>query len=296
MPIETNMDSCVTDLKSKGLKESGGTVLAMGAVVDGEFLKRSGSTIIGGAVAAFTNTAVKTAAYTAANLDRVLVNANGAAGDFAVTLKASPSAGDKIRVVMVTEHATRKVTINDNASLINGGAANDVYYTLCLVGDEVEFTYDSTAASWLVTYDGILCHTCALAANAAITLGNNTYTKITVDTEEYDIGNIGDIATNDRVDIRRAGKYRMTASGSVNNVAGTITECLIYKNGSALRSNFWVGTTSNYAMMPVIEENTLASGDYIEFYMRQYSGGGTGPTEVSGAYDRPKIIVTEIRP
>lgn len=265
----------------------------------------TGLSFSGGSLAAtgsaFTNTAVKTAAYTAAAGDRVLVDANGAAGDFAVTLKASPAAGDKIRVAMVTAHATRRVTIADNAELINGGGSNDIYYTLVLVGDEVEFTYDGNAASWLVTYDGIRPQKARLRRDAAQTINSATFTKLAFDAEEYDIGGIGDEATNDRVDIRRAGTYQITASGNFAAGTGLVATQLaaIYINGTrtrdgALTLNF-LNADSNYQIIPAVLTVELAATDTVEMYMYHDASGGNTRNTVTTTYARPALEITELR-
>lgn len=271
----------------------GRTTASTGAI---EEISVSGATLSGGVLtitagSGFTNTAVKTAAYTAAAGERVPVDANTAAGDFAVTLKATPANGDKIRVVMVSEHATRKVTIADNGSLINGGVANDVFYTLCLVGDEVEFTYDSTAASWLVTFDGLRRHAVRLYRAAAQSLADATMTKIAFDAEDYDVGGLGDIATNDRVDIRRDGKYHIVFAGQTANLTtGVNSGPHLYLNGARTRSAGISATHTAFGSYGIVVLE-LVAGDYLEMYMYQDSAGSVN-TETA-AYSVPMLIVEE---
>jgi hypothetical protein len=95
-----------------------------------------------------TETAVKTAAYTAVNGDHVLVNASGAGADFEITLPASPNVGDKLRVTLVNGHATYKVTINRNSSLVNGVTSTG-RCTMRYAGDSVYFVYTGATLGWL---------------------------------------------------------------------------------------------------------------------------------------------------
>jgi hypothetical protein len=95
-----------------------------------------------------TQTAVKTSAYTAANNDHVLVNSSGASGDFAIQLPGSPANGTKVRVTLVAGHATYKVTIDRNASLVNGLTTTG-RYTLRNAGASVYFEYTGSTLGWV---------------------------------------------------------------------------------------------------------------------------------------------------
>lgn len=93
-------------------------------------------------------TAVKTAAYTAANSEHVLVNSSGASGDFAITLPASPSAGNKVRVTLVAGHATHKVTIDRNGSLVMGGT-DMTWFNMQAAGLSYYFEYTGASLGWV---------------------------------------------------------------------------------------------------------------------------------------------------
>lgn len=98
-------------------------------------------------LAQLVQTAVKTAAYTAINNDHVLVDASGAGADFEIALPATPADGTKVRVTLVAEHATYKVTINRNGSLVNGGTSvTDL--SLVKKGDTVYFEYTGATLGW----------------------------------------------------------------------------------------------------------------------------------------------------
>lgn len=94
-----------------------------------------------------TQTAVKTAAYTAVNNDHVLINSSSASADFEITLPASPSAGVKLAMTLVAGHASYRVTVGRNGSNINGAALTPV---LLSGGDYLYFEYTGATLGWLM--------------------------------------------------------------------------------------------------------------------------------------------------
>lgn len=245
----------------------------------------------------FTQTAVKTADYTAVSGDDVLVDTNGAAGDVTITLPASPAAGAAVRISLVTDHATRICDIDRNSSNINGAAANPTTYYLMLEGDSVTFVYKSGDVGWAVQDDTIRRHKASLRRAAAQSINSGSDTKIQHDTEDYDIGGIGDL-TNFRITVRRAGKY---LCGSFVSLPGIDTvEFLtlkIFKNGSTHRQAFtdW-GTFANqdcYAFFSKVLD--LAAGDYIEQYVN-HSEGAAQNTYASGSFVEPYLEMSELAP
>jgi len=98
----------------------------------------------------FTLTAVKTSDYTAINNDHVLVDCDS--GSVIVTLPATPSAGNKVRVTCVSWASGYRVKIARNSSLING-ETNDRLYDLTGEGQSILFEYSGADAGWAVTDD-----------------------------------------------------------------------------------------------------------------------------------------------
>lgn len=95
-----------------------------------------------------TQTNEKTAAYTAANNDHVLVNISGTSADVGITLPGSPSVGNKVRVSLTAGHATYKVTIGRNGSLVMG-RTDTAAYNMNNAGDSVYFEYTGATLGWL---------------------------------------------------------------------------------------------------------------------------------------------------
>jgi hypothetical protein len=137
----------------------------------------------------FTATAVKTASYTAVSGDWILCDANVAAGDIDITLPATPSTGDRVKITLATAHATRKVTINRNSSTIDGGTAAEfqTYNILWKAGDTVTFRCVGTSA-WVTAERQIANRFMArmtLTTNQ-LNLTNTTVTEVLLDTVDVD--------------------------------------------------------------------------------------------------------------
>ena len=81
----------------------------------------------------------KTTTYTAANNDAIIADTSG--GAWALTLPASPSIGDLVRVVDGADWATNNLTVGRNSSTIEGDAADLV---MNIGGAAVDFVYDGT--------------------------------------------------------------------------------------------------------------------------------------------------------
>lgn len=248
----------------------------------------------GGGGTGLTAVSVQSGAYTAAASALVPVDANAASGNFAVSLPASPSNGDRVGVLMVAEHATRKVTVS-----LNGGsfAGTIGYFDLILNGDFVIFQYNSTLAKWFVEQDKIQRHVVNIYRSTNQTISNATWTKVAFDAENYDIGGIGDYSTNDRVDIRRAGKY--TVKGYCYMEQATVY-AYTHFSGWKLNGTFIsfggmavsVGTGSiTFSMIPFTHTRELAVADYIELFVFQNSNAG-----YSQDFNPLHLFVEEIKP
>ena len=107
-------------------------------------------------------------------------------------------------------------------------------------------------------------------ANANQTITSNTFTKIQINTEEFDTNSNFDSTTNYRFTPTVAGYYQV--NGSVNNYSSTSPTRLlavIYKNGTAYK-RFFDGAVSTGTFFANSEGSALVylngSSDYIELY------------------------------
>jgi len=104
------------------------------------------------------------------------------------------------------------------------------------------------------------------------TLSNNTPTKLSINTEEYDTASVYDNATNYRFTPLVAGYYQVNAG--VAWAAGVgVGYASIYKNGSAYKqgNSTPIGTVSNNSTVAV-QVYLNGSSDYVEFYALQNTG------------------------
>lgn len=117
-----------------------------------------------------------------------------------------------------------------------------------------------------------------LANNQSTSSG--VYTKITINTEEFDTANAFDSTTNYRFTPQVAGYYQVNASVGQGNSAITQLIASIYKNGS----NFKVGNNHNSSTIQTALVSCLiylnGSTDYIEFYS---FNTGTAPVFLGGS-------------
>jgi len=95
-------------------------------------------------------TATKSASYTAVNGDDVLCDTNAASGNITITLPASPTAGNRVRITLITAHSTRIVSVARNGQSIDGGTAAEyeLYHTLWKNGDTVTFEFVGGSTGW----------------------------------------------------------------------------------------------------------------------------------------------------
>lgn len=240
----------------------------------------------------FTPTATKTAAYTAAAWDHVLVDASAAAGNFAVTMPGSPSVGDQLRVTMVNDHATRVVTLDGNGSdAIEAGANNSPgRYALVLEGDSVLLEWVGGGCGWAVIADEITPHVGRITGAANQTTNTAaTWTKTTqLTTLSVDIGRI---AESNKFTVRRSGTYAVHGCvyPNSNTGASVVFYSSIYLNGGSAVSHLnYINTSTVAYASPLSNVMTLSADDYVELYF-YHSNANVGAASYSYFY------VSEIR-
>jgi hypothetical protein len=107
------------------------------------------------------------------------------------------------------------------------------------------------------------------------TVGSSTYTKVTLNAEEFDTASCFDSTTNYRFTPNVAGYYFISAESWVNSPGtnpSSITNCL-YKNGSIYKQADEYGAANVNGGVTVSSLVYLnGSTDYVEFYI--YATGG----------------------
>ena len=115
--------------------------------------------------------------------------------------------------------------------------------------------------------------------SSAQTLSATTWTKIVLQTEEFDTANCFDSTTNYRFTPNVAGYYQFTANIAVGVVTSTVSVAF-YKNGSLFKNGNQVNTNG-----ALVQGSALiylnGSTDYVEFYGFFVTGQATGASSYS---------------
>ena len=108
------------------------------------------------------------------------------------------------------------------------------------------------------------------------TLSNNTYTKLTIDTEIFDSNSK---FASDRFTPTIAGKYFIYGNCTLETGASEmyLGQCSIYKNGSIYQEHIIDFRNNNGLQMtiPVSATIDMDTDDYVELYGKIYSSGST---------------------
>lgn len=111
-----------------------------------------------------------------------------------------------------------------------------------------------------------------LSANQSI--ANNTITKVTIDTKEFDTATCFNTSTN-RFTPNVAGYYQINVGGTISGSAATAAIVMyIYKNGSAYKLNYSTYNNQSGSGGAVVSTVVYMNGttDYLEFYAYQQTG------------------------
>jgi hypothetical protein len=103
------------------------------------------------------------------------------------------------------------------------------------------------------------------------TIANNTFTKITLDTVDYDPNGNFDATTNYRWTCPAAGYYAVSGAVKTNAVAGS-TVVYIEKNGAGVVDTY-TPSGGQGGWSQAADVLLLAAGDFLELWIFQDSGG-----------------------
>jgi len=115
--------------------------------------------------------------------------------------------------------------------------------------------------------------------NTSQSFSNTTYTKVTLNAEEFDTDSCFDSSTNYRFTPTVAGYYVITGNVNLGTAGGGVGKAIIYKNGTYYKfggsAPFNSGTDTNAHVSAVLYLN--GSTDYVELYTWQNSGSSLSP-------------------
>ena len=123
--------------------------------------------------------------------------------------------------------------------------------------------------------------------NTNVSIANNTNVKVAMNTEEFDTDGFHDNSTNNtRITIPagKAGTYLLTGSTFFDgHVTGERSD-QIYKNNSEIKATFTPPTGTANCGILVTAVVSLAVSDYVEFVIKQNSGGALNSSWAYGQY------------
>lgn len=290
--VTTNIGTKETDLQAKGLVESGGNALTMGAVADGEFLKRVGATVVGaaspgGGLTEFTEAETSAAPNATDHVNSLTVSASTTNADVALVAKGtgatlaqipeSTSAGGDKRGTYATDFQKARNSATNvasgNYSVICGGSGNTASFNFCAVnggeGNTASYTYatvgggagNSASSSWATvaggngnTATGAAC----VVAGGQSNIASSQYSVVA--------GGYSNTASGDRSAV--VGGASNTATGTHSHIGGGYSNTI----------------TGNYSTISCGSGNS-ANGTYATV------GGGEGNdstydySTIGGGYD-----------
>ena len=163
----------------------------------------------------------------------------------AVTIHASTTSG-----LVMTSDLSGVLTLQQNGvSLPNGGVA------------PAFSAYQSTSQS----------------------VANGTWTKVQLQTKEFDTNSNFDSTTNYRFTPTVAGYYQVSGSVQTQSAVSTaITRCSIYKNGSSFKNGVQVHESTAKVVSSIVSALIYFNGstDYVELYVYQDTGGASNTQNV----------------
>jgi hypothetical protein len=112
--------------------------------------------------------------------------------------------------------------------------------------------------------------------SATQALSSGAYTKIQINTEEFDTNSYFDAATNYRFTPLVAGYYQINGCVNITNTVSTRNLCGIFKNGSEYKRGVDLGGVTPTTLGAVVSSLIYFNGstDYVELYA-YCSGAGT---------------------
>jgi hypothetical protein len=127
-------------------------------------------------------------------------------------------------------------------------------------------------------------------ATGSNSVANNSFTKITLNAEEFDTAGYFDSTTNYRFTPLIAGYYQFSCAININNAASGIAIASFFKNGSEFKRCGQTELDLSSSVSPSGSALIYMNGstDYVELYCLQNSGG-TVTTSSSGS---PYVYMT----
>jgi hypothetical protein len=194
------------------------------------------------------------------------ISGGGTSGDVTITnsmATAITTAGDLI-----------KGTGSGTFDRLGIGSTDDV---LTVVGGVPTWAAPAAAS---VNYAGVLLTTSVPGQSIA----NNTWTKVSFNTETFDVGGYAASGSTITIPTGKDGYYRVSGSGYSNPSTTGYRQIGIYKNGSQIYASsiYPAPSGSTYPTSTISQTVSVVATDTIELYVWQNSGGALAFNAESG--------------
>lgn len=196
---------------------------------------------------------------------------SGTSADYTVTLPPVSGNSGKIIGFRMASGLTKLVTLDGDGTEAIDGETTRVLWK----NESAVLLCDGTA--WTKIAGKSIPMLCTMYPAAALTVNDNTATKVPLDTTSSDnTGFLADPTTNKRINIKRKSLYFITATAYYNSGTqiANIVQARIHVNGSLASAAFNVLNAiaaANVAFVRAVFPVQMNAGDYTELYAYQTS-------------------------
>ncbi len=188
----------------------------------------------------------------------------------------------------ITKATASSIAPAAKGDLVVGSATNDAAVLAVGTNDYI-LTADSAEATgmkWAAS--GSTFVGCQISnSNESVSIANATDTKVAMDVEILDTDAFHDTSTNNtRITIPagKAGVYKITGSAFFSGNGSGQRQAMIYKNNVEVKRAFTPAYSGGNHGIYVSAVVSLAVSDYVEFVIRQTSGGALNCQWEDGLY------------
>ena len=220
--------------------------------------------------------------------------------DFILPVAASIQTGERIGVGLSVGDAGFVLQIKSGAAgdLINGvDHSSTIWSSLFITGEVLIFRcIDGATGNWVVEVDGRIPQAGALSTTTAQTnYTTSAFTQTVLDTEDYDVGDIVDAATNRSITVRRIGRYIVSWGASIASMAdGDLIFVAIF-DGTSERTRtagtYFANAAGGDLEARITKTMSLIAGDEVD--LRIFHNKGSDGTH-SLSDRKPMLAITEI--
>ena len=198
-----------------------------------------------------------------------ILDVSGMTANRDFNLPTPTAAGERCKVTLSAGDATYVLIVK----------ANSVELTRIFITNEsLEYVSTGTGAGdWAISQDGRKSSVGSANRNTTQSITTATITKVSLNNSVANVGDVVDVVTNNRINIRRTGLYSVSA---LTAIAFTLDDqeqlqCLIYINGVInTYSASWVsaGVADRVIVATMSTVLSLTAGDYVELWIYHTEG------------------------